>query len=90
MVFGASGDIRNVVQSVPNIPTSYTGHCEIIINDRDLDIVARNAILLLIALHFGPKEAALYIWYSALVPANMFKFPKDKLLLIPQEVCIKI
>ena len=65
MMFRASRDTRNVVQSVSNILTSYTGYCEIIINDRNLDIVTRNAALLLIALHFGPKEAApmmLHIW----------------------------
>jgi hypothetical protein len=93
MVFGASGNIRNVVQSVSNIRTSYTGHCEIIMNDRNLGIVVRNAILLLIALHVGPKEAApmmLHIWYSALIPANMFQSLKNKLLPILQEVCTKI
>lgn len=46
-----------MVKSLIELPATYTGHCEIDINDRDLDIVARNAILLLVALKFSPKEA---------------------------------
>lgn len=52
----ASRDIRNVVKSVARLPVSYTEQCEIIANDKDFDIVARNFILLLIALHFGPEK----------------------------------
>lgn len=75
------------------MPTSYTGKCEIIINDRDFDIVARNSILLLTALCFDPEEAApimLHIWYSALIPEQMFRSLQDNISPLIQEVCTKI
>ena len=46
----ASGDLRNVVKTLAQLPDSYTALCEVVINDKDFDIVARNAIILLIAI----------------------------------------
>ena len=63
------------------------------VNDKDSDIVARNAILLLIALHFSPEEATpmmLHMWYSALVPAQMLESLRDNVLPLIQDVCNKI
>ena len=81
------------MKSLIGLPETYAGHCEVVINDKDSDIVARNAILLLIALHFSPKEATpmmLHIWYSALVPAQMLESLRDNILPLIQEVCNKI
>jgi len=75
------------------MPKSYTGQCDIVVNDRDFDIVARNLILLLTALHFSPDKAApimLHIWYSALIPEQMFRTLKDNILPLIQEVCTKV
>ena len=47
---------------------NFETHCEAFINDRDLVIVARNAILLLVALYLDTHiatEAVVHIWYSA-------------------------
>ena len=63
------------------------------VNDKDSDIVARNAILLLIAQHFSPEEATpmmLHMWYSALVPAQMLRSLRDNILPLIQEVCNEI
>jgi hypothetical protein len=48
----ASGDIRNVAKSLAGLPVCDTGRYEIVANDRDFDIVARNVILLLMPLRF--------------------------------------
>lgn len=47
----ASGDLRNVVKTVCGLPDGYGGKCTFVMNDFDLDIVARNIMLFLIAQH---------------------------------------
>lgn len=65
----ASGDIRNIVKPLTGVPGTYAGHCEVVVNDKDSDIVARNAILLLTAFHFSPDAATpmmlhgIPLWY---------------------------
>jgi hypothetical protein len=78
---------------VASLPSTYTGDCEIIINDRDSDIIARNIILLLIALHYTPEEATpimLHIWYSALVPKAMIGSLRENIAPMIEDVCSKI
>ena len=75
------------------IPSTYSGACEVVINDRDFDIVARNIILLLMALHLGPDEATpimLHIWYSALVPIKMVSSLQSNIAPLIRDVCAKI
>ncbi|RJE17186.1 hypothetical protein PHISCL_10477, partial [Aspergillus sclerotialis] len=66
-----SGDLRNVIKTVARLPISYSRSLEITINDREFDIVARNIILLLIALVVEnvdeAVECVIHVWYSALV-----------------------
>ncbi len=79
--------------SLAGLPASYTGHCEVVVNDRDPDVVARNAILLLVALHFSPEVATstmLHVWYSALISTDMLRSLQDSILPLIQDVCIKI
>lgn len=81
------------MKSLTGLPTTYTGHCEVVVNDRDFGIVARNAILLLTALHFSPDAAMpimLHIWYSALLPTQMLRSLQENVLPLVQEVCKKI
>ena len=82
-----------MVKSLTGIPATYMGHCEVVVNDKDPDIVARNAILLLVALRFSPEVATpmmLHIWYSALVPAEMLRSLQHSVLPLIQKVCKKI
>jgi hypothetical protein len=71
LLFAASGDLRNVVKSiVEGLPDGYDCRCLLVINDINFKVVARNAILLFIALSLEPNEAAiimLHLWYSALL-----------------------
>lgn len=53
----ASGDLRNVVKTVCGIPELYTGILNILMNDLDFDIVARNAIPLLTAFYLDTNDA---------------------------------
>ncbi|KAJ8695118.1 hypothetical protein PTI98_007733 [Pleurotus ostreatus] len=44
--FAASGDIRNMVQTVNGLPVDYAGKCSIVLNDKNPIIVARNMLIL--------------------------------------------
>lgn len=62
-------------------------------NDKDLDIVARNTILLLTILHYGPEKAVpfvLHLWYSALVPEELYEAVQRDILPFIKDVCNKI
>ncbi|KAF5962848.1 hypothetical protein FBULB1_13786 [Fusarium bulbicola] len=61
LLFAASGDMRNVVKTIARLPPGHDKAIEITVNDRDLDIVSRNAIMLLIALTADDQDAAAYI-----------------------------
>jgi hypothetical protein len=89
----ASGDIRNLVKSLNGLPSAHTGRCHVTINDREFDIVGRNAILLLTALRFDPEVATpmiLHIWYSALIPAIALDLLQLHILPQVDDVCTKI
>ncbi len=93
MQLKASGDLRNVVKTLAELPKPYTGHCQVVVNDRDQDIVFRNAILLLTALHFSPTAATaimLHLWYSALIPTKMLRALQEMILPRIEDVCTKI
>lgn len=66
-----SGDLGNVVQTVASLPSSYEEDLWTTINDPDFEIVARNVLILLIALRVPNHEAAvtcmIHLWYSAYV-----------------------
>ncbi|CZR56251.1 uncharacterized protein PAC_06139 [Phialocephala subalpina] len=75
LLFAASGDIRNVVKSImEGLSDGYDGRCTLVINDINFMVVARNAILLFVALSLEPDEAVtimIHVWYSALLPHVM-------------------
>ncbi|ERF68455.1 hypothetical protein EPUS_03773 [Endocarpon pusillum Z07020] len=88
-----AGDLRNFIKSVLGLPQKYTGMLETVVNDRDFDLVSRNVILLLTALHFDPDTAAiimLHLWYSALLPGRILHQLRESVLPLIQEVCMKI
>lgn len=77
----ASGDIRNVVKAIASLPLSYNGKPLIIINDMDFHVVARNVVMLLLALsisdHQEAAEAILHCWYSALLPLPIYSMSRE-------------
>lgn len=71
----------------------FQRRCEVFINDKELDIVARNAILLLTALCFDPEPAAeimIHLWYSALIPQPLLVELREKVLPLLEDVRNKI
>ncbi|KAF2141159.1 uncharacterized protein K452DRAFT_272970 [Aplosporella prunicola CBS 121167] len=93
LLFAASGDLRNVVKTITGIPKGSTQNIDVVINDREIDIVARNAIIILIAMHVDPETAAdamIHTWYSAFLPADSARCLKDTVLPLIRSVCEKI
>jgi hypothetical protein len=84
--FIASGDLRNVMLSMKNLPEDFYGLCDVTINDHEEYVVSRNVIMLLVALHYDASTATviiLHLWYSVLVPTNIVaKLKQDILPLI--------
>ncbi|PZC93522.1 MYND finger family protein [Pyrenophora tritici-repentis] len=67
LLFAASGDMRNVVKTVVGLPKGYAGNCVVVMNDWNFTITARNAMMLLAAMHFEPETAVpiiMHLWYS--------------------------
>ncbi|EPQ57739.1 hypothetical protein GLOTRDRAFT_37501 [Gloeophyllum trabeum ATCC 11539] len=68
----ASGDLRNVVQTVNDLPQDYAGQMSIVLNDRDPAVTMRNLILLCLLGTIDDDvvaaELALHFWYSVFLP----------------------
>ncbi|KAH0421179.1 hypothetical protein CcaCcLH18_13597 [Colletotrichum camelliae] len=94
LLFAASGDLRNIVKTIAKLPNSYTQPIEVTINDRDLDIVARNAIMLLIALVVDDVDVAadciIHVWYSALLRKSDLDILQHRIRPVLEEVCHKL
>ena len=94
LLFAASGDIRNVIKSITEgLPNGYSGQCTLVINDINFMVVARNAILLLVALSLENDYAItiiIHVWYSALIPHVMIETLRHVILGRIVEVCEKI
>ncbi|KAF2281297.1 uncharacterized protein EI97DRAFT_25631 [Westerdykella ornata] len=93
LLFAASGDCRNIVKTIVGLPEGYTGQCTAVLNDRDFAVVARNAILLLLALRLDPEASApmmIHLWYSALIPAIMLDTLQREILPYIENVCAKV
>ena len=86
--------MRNVVKTVASLPDTYTGEVLLAINDLDLDIVARNLIMLLIALKVEDSEQAvqsiIHIWYSASIRPADAQILTGVICPMIEEVCDKI
>jgi len=90
----ASGDFRNVVETLASLPQTYTGGLLFAINDLDMDIVARNVIMLLLALKVEDPEQAvqsiIHIWYSATIRPVDARLLAELIHPMIEDVCVKI
>lgn len=63
-------------------------------NDRDCDVVGRNAIMLLLALTEDDTATAteniIHLWYSAFIPQSLQDTLKGKIHDMVQTICVKI
>ncbi|KYG40502.1 hypothetical protein M433DRAFT_116968 [Acidomyces richmondensis BFW] len=94
LLFAASGDIRNLAMTISCLPTVYRKTVNITLNDWDLDVVARNIIMLLTALAIDDAENALdcmlHVWYSAQLTKSHMGLLESTVRPLIQEVCTKI
>ncbi|RDW81293.1 uncharacterized protein DSM5745_04850 [Aspergillus mulundensis] len=94
ILFAASGDLRNLVKTIGQLPDTYRGSLEITLNDRDIDVVARNLILIYIAIagnHLASSiDSIIHIWYSALVRELELIILHHKLRPMVQAACSEI
>lgn len=67
----ASGDLRNVIKTINSVPDTFDRQIHVVINDKEMDVVARNAIMVIsLFLIDDPVEAAdiiIHLWYSSLI-----------------------
>ncbi|KAL8640808.1 MAG: hypothetical protein Q9226_008703 [Calogaya cf. arnoldii] len=74
LLFAATGDPRNLMSTINGLPNTYEGKTTCVLNDKNLNVVARNVVMLLIAAQSPPVEAAetiLHVWYSARLTKGM-------------------
>ncbi|KAF3032330.1 hypothetical protein E8E12_003854 [Didymella heteroderae] len=93
LLFAASGDLRNAIKTIVGLPEGYKGECVAVFNDMDFLIVARNAIMLLIAFYFESEIAVpmiIHLWYSALLPSSMMQAIQSNIFPMIDHVCQKI
>lgn len=94
LTFLASGDFRNAVKTLGCLPRTYTGDVLLAMNDLDLDIVARNVIMLLPALFIEDSHQAvqsiIHIWYSANIRPTDARFLSEVIHPMIEDVCLKI
>jgi len=75
---------------------------QVTLNDREFEVVARNAVLLLFALTapddstaeeatmFSIAESLIHLWYSALIPARLLSQLQSRIKPLVTEVCRRI
>jgi Domain of unknown function (DUF4470) len=72
LVFLGSGDLRNIIRTVNELPSDYSGEITVLLNDPEPVVVARNIMLLLILGRISDKikaaEYAVHTFYSAFIP----------------------
>ncbi|KAH7164939.1 hypothetical protein DER46DRAFT_684869 [Fusarium sp. MPI-SDFR-AT-0072] len=84
----------NVVQTIAQLPQSYEQPIDIIMNDREFDVVTRNAIILLLELTAEDRDEAvdciLHIWYSPFIRKSHVDIHKQRIRPLIQNVCDKV
>lgn len=67
LCFSASGDLRNVIETICQLPNKFAGQVTVYINDHNPMVVARNFLMLklLQVYHYDAVDAIIALWYSA-------------------------
>ncbi|KAI0022893.1 hypothetical protein F4780DRAFT_732073 [Xylariomycetidae sp. FL0641] len=94
LLFAASGDLRNIAKTIAALPASYKSAIHLDVNDFDQDVVARNAIMLMLALIVDDPAVAsdyiIHLWYSAFTPPGLVDILQGEIRQRISDVCIKI
>ncbi|KAL4805432.1 hypothetical protein BDV18DRAFT_140850 [Aspergillus unguis] len=92
LLFGASGDLHNVVKTLADLPDEYNRSLDITINGSEFDAVARNVILLLVSLVVEDKDEAvdlmIHLWYSAFITASHVKILQQQIQPLIDKVAL--
>jgi hypothetical protein len=79
-----SGDLRHVISTINSLPLGYSKTCDITLNDPNVNIVIRNAFMLMIAFLYPNKPEAAHaivqLWYSIGLSKIMWQKIKSELL----------
>lgn len=78
-ISSASGDLRNLIMTVNDLPDNYKGKCDILCNDLNGIVVNRNLVMLFVLLTAGADiveaaELAVHLMYSAALSPAMAKY----------------
>ncbi|KAF2277188.1 uncharacterized protein EI97DRAFT_449912 [Westerdykella ornata] len=94
LLFGASGDLRNVVRTIAMLPEDFRGKVSVTLNDRDFGIVARNIIMLLVIFLSQELdeavESVIHLWYSAFIKDLHMDLLDNRVRPLVETVCGKI
>lgn len=95
----ASGDLRNVVKTLRAVPDSFDQQVNVTVNDWEFDVVARNAVMILLILasledtssgqasYDSVAEALIQVWYSAFLPSSLVTSLKDQVGNLLRDSC---
>lgn len=82
------------MKTIASLPAEFTGRVESYINDKDLDVVARNVILLLIALVVDNEDEAvecmIHTWYSASIRLSDMAILETRIRPLIEDVVRKL
>ncbi|KAI1209960.1 uncharacterized protein F4807DRAFT_425047 [Annulohypoxylon truncatum] len=94
LLFAASGDIRNCIMTLVSVPDECQSPMKVYLNDRDADVVGRNAIMLLLALMEDDAAVAadniIHLWYSSFISQTLYDTLNGKIRELVQDICKKI
>ena len=88
-----------MIKSLRSLPESFSRHVDVTVNDLEFDVVARNAVMLLLvfaslndtssshASYGSAAEALIHVWYSAFVPSSLVTSLKDQVGSLLQDNC---
>lgn len=83
-----------MIKTIAAVPQEYTHSFSAIINDLDFDIVARNVIILLVALALNDVartvDCMLHIWYSAFIKQDHLDILTSTIRPLVEEIVGKI
>lgn len=98
----ASGDLRNIVKTISQLPETFAERLGVTLNDREFHVVARNAILLLFSLTALEEATAknpsnrngavslIHLWYSASLTSDIISVIVSRVKPLFVDVCDKI
>ena len=92
-----------MVETLADLPDDFRNELQVTINDREFEVIARNAILLLFALNiehtsgttsskqtWKTAESRIHLWYSASVTSDVLIQLQDKVKPLIDNVCNQI